>query len=235
MRQAGTHAKVHWGALSVALVLAACSYDFDGLVAQTTGGGEAGAGGASSSGAGGSSGASGTAGKGGSAGTAGDGGIAGTAGKGGSAGIADAATDRGIIDVRAEPMFDCAAMSGTVFQGHCYYPSATMSSWDAANTSGCTAPAHLVVITTSGEQAVVSAILPNRDRWIGLHKDATSPDRESSFKWVTSEALSFKQWDAYDTGAPEPNYTGDCVRMAATNNWGDVGCNSTYAAICERE
>jgi hypothetical protein len=117
---------------------------------------------------------------------------------------------------------------------HCYYPSAPTTNWDTANTTACAAPSHLVVITTQGEQNIVAAILPGKDRWIGLKKDLP-PNMESSFHWVTGEALSFKSWDTYDTGAPEPNYTGDCVRMAPNNNWGDTTCTSTYPAICEHE
>jgi len=225
------------------------------------GGGAAGRGGTGMSGssgtdaeAGGGSGKGGTsnveagnveAGKGGTAGAdagpveAGKGGTAG-AGKGGAAGAADAASDRGpdaIGDARAEAAFDCTAVSGTAYQGHCYYPSsATITTdWDTANTTACAAPSHLAVITSAAEHQAVAAILPGKDRWIGLRKDAGSPNMESSFRWVTAEALAYKTWDSYDTGAPEPNYTGDCVRMRNTNNWGDTSCTDKYVAVCERE
>ena len=273
MRGAGNGRAARMCALFACAAFGACSYDFDGLVAQTSAGGAAGTGGAagqggSSGGAGsndgggaagtggagtgnaGSAGRTGTggnagttvdAGKGGNAGTAdaGKGGNAGTpdAGKGGSAGTADATSDRApdaISDVRAEVAFDCAAVSGTVYQAHCYYPSPALTNWDTAKNTACAAPSHLAVITTVGEQMVVAAILPNTDRWIGLRKDL-APNMESSFHWVTTEALSYKIWDSYETGAPEPNYTGDCVRLRATNHWGDTACTETYAAICERE
>jgi hypothetical protein len=209
--------------------------------AAGAGAGAAGAGGAATDGSAGTGGAgAGGAGKGGAdAGNtdSGKGGDAGPdAGKGGNAG-ADASSDRAsdaIGDVRTEVAFDCTAVGGTVYQSHCYYPSPTTTNWDTANTMGCAAPSHLAVITTAGEQTVVAAILAGKDRWIGLHKDLP-PNMESSLRWVTGEALAYKSWDTYDTGPPEPNYTGDCVRMRPTNNWGDTACTELYAAVCERE
>ena len=223
----------------------AAGSDDDGGTDGGGAGGSAGSGGAGTGGASGNGGSGGNAGfdagpadggKGGNAGTdGGKGGNAGTdAGKGGTA---DAATDRGpdaIADVRSDGGFDCTAVGGTVYQGHCYYPSPTMTNWDTAKTTGCAAPSHMAVITTVGEQGVVAAILPGKDRWIGLRKELP-PNMESSFRWVTGEAFSYKIWDSYDTGPPEPNYTGDCVRMRPTNSWGDTACTELYPAVCEYE
>ena len=136
------------------------------------------------------------------------------------------AADRRDADVRAEATFDCTAVSGTVYQGHCYYPSPTPTSWDVASTTSCAAPSHLVVITTAGEQDIVAAILPGIERWIGFRKDPGPPNQEATFHWVTKETLGFKIWESYDTGPPEPNYTGDCVRMQPTNDWGDTAAPS---------
>jgi hypothetical protein len=226
-----------------------------GAAGSDDGGGTAGTDGGGAGGGAGTGGASGKGGSGGNAGSdagpadAGKGGNAGTdAGKGGNAGTdagvadagkggdADAATDRGpdARDVRAETAFDCTAVSGTVYQGHCYYASAAVTNWDTAKNTGCAAPSHLAVITTVGEQGVVAAILPVADRWIGMRKELP-PNMESSFRWVTGEAISYKIWDAYDTGPPEPNYTGDCVRMRPTNSWGDTACTELYPAVCEYE
>jgi hypothetical protein len=260
MRLGGKFAVARLGAAFVCAALASCSYDFDGLVAQPgAAGGAGGAGGSAGvSGEGGASGTGGTVdggnsdGTGGGAGTGGTAGKAGGSGSGGSgggtsdagkdsaagkAGAGDASTDRGpdaIADVRAEQAFDCTAVGGMVYQAHCYYPSSALTTWDTANTTACAPPSHLVVITTQGEQNIVAAILAGKDRWIGLKKDLP-PNMESSFHWVTGEALSFKTWDVYDTGLPEPNYTGDCVRMRASNSWGDTSCTETNPAVCEHE
>jgi hypothetical protein len=251
MRLGGKYSVAGLGAAFVCAAFASCTYDFDGLVAQpgATGGngGASGAGGASGSGGtdGGDSDGSGGGGTGGTAGQAGSGGSGGSGGgttdagkdsADGKAGTTDASSDRGpdaITDVRAEQAFDCAAVGGMVYQAHCYYPSNPTTNWDTARTTACAAPSHLVVITTAGEQNVVAMILAGKDRWIGLKKDL-QPNMESSFHWVTGEALSFKTWDVYD-GDREPNYTGDCVRMSASNNWGDINCNGPYPAVCEYE
>jgi hypothetical protein len=234
-------------AFFICAAFGACSYDFDGLVTPSGAGGSGG-----SAGGGGSSGAAGSDdGAGGTTGSADGSSDTGGAGRGGAGGKSetdagttdagnafDARTDRipdAIADVRADVPFDCAALSGTIFQGHCYYPSAALTNWDTANTMGCASPSHLAVITTAGEQGVVAAIAAGKDRWIGLRKNPGPPNNENAFHWVTGEALSVRNWDSYDTGAPEPNYTGDCVRMRPTNNWGDTPCTDLYAAVCERE
>jgi hypothetical protein len=245
MRRAGTYANTGVYAMIAALSLPACTYDFDSLVATPgsagTGGasGDGGASGAAAdsgaSGTGGLAGQGGAGGAGGSAGRAGDAATVADTGTGGHTGT-DAALDRApSFDVRADRSFDCGALGGTVYQGHCYYPSAALTNWDAANATACAAPSHLAVITTSGEQMIVAAILSGKDRWLGLRKDPGPPNVETSFRWVTGEALAFRSWDAYDSGAPEPNYTGDCVRMRTTNQWGDTACTEMYGAVCERE
>ena len=223
-------------------------------------GGQSGASGAAGSnddgggGAAGTGGAAGNAGSSGTGGTAVDGGKGGTAVDAGNSDVAgdgprgdsavdgnrggDAATDRrsdAIPDVRSDTAFDCAAVSGTVYQGHCYYLSPTPTTWDVAHMTSCAPPSHLAVITTADEQSVVAAIFAQNDRWIGLRKDPGPPNQESRFYWVTKEAVAFKIWDSYDSGLPEPNFTGDCVRMRPTAAWGDTPCTEMYAAVCEYE
>jgi hypothetical protein len=252
MRRTGDALAKGVSALIVCTAFSACSYDFDGLVAPGGAAGTGGSSGAAGSGAAGAAGSDTSAGDasadGGdtAAGTGGSGGKpgsdAGTAdtGKGGTdaSNAGDAGSDRfpdAVRDVRAEASFDCAAVSGTVFQGRCYYLSPALTNWDTANTTGCGSPSHLAVITTAAEQGVVAAILPGNERWIGLLKNTGPPNNENAFHWVTGEALSVRYWDSYETGAPEPNYTGDCVRMRPSNNWGDTPCTDLYAAVCERE
>jgi hypothetical protein len=82
---------------------------------------------------------------------------------------------------------------------------------------------------------VVATMLPGEDRWIGMRKDPGPPNQETRFYWVTKEPVTYKLWDSYDTGLPEPNFTGDCVRMRPTNAWGDTGCADLYTAVCEHE
>jgi Lectin C-type domain len=131
--------------------------------------------------------------------------------------------------------FDCASVGGKAYQGHCYYPRSIAVDWNTANTTACETPAHLVTITTAGEQAVVASLLSTQDRWIGMRRPVNSPEVESSYYWVTNEPLSYRNWDVYSDADREPNYTGECVRIRFTNRWADVVCTEALAVICERE
>lgn len=147
----------------------------------------------------------------------------------------DAAPDNRIVDIAVDTPFDCGAVSGTAYQGHCYYAKSVAVDWNTANTTTCQAPAHLATITTAGEQAVVQALLSTQDRWIGLRRPTNSPQAESSFYWVTNEVLSYRNWDVYSDADKEPNGSGECVRMRFTNMWADALCTDALAVICEHE
>jgi hypothetical protein len=147
----------------------------------------------------------------------------------------DVQPDNRIVDVALDAVFDCTAVKGTVYEGHCYYPRTVAVDWNTANTTTCDAPAHLATITSAGEQAIVAALLPNQDRWIGMRRPANSPQTESSFYWVTSEPLSYRSWEVYSDADKEPNYTGECVRMRFTSMWADVACTEALAVICEHD
>ena len=205
-------------------------------------GGSAGSGGATGGSGGATGGSGGTTGGSGGA-TGGTGGS--TAGAGGTAGTPpadasdvirppDAQGDR-TVDIAPDAQFDCASVSGTTYQGHCYYAKSVAVDWNTANTTTCEAPAHLATITTAGEQSVVAALLPNQDRWIGLRRPTNSPQTESSFYWVTNEVLAYRNWDIYSDADKEPNYTGECVRMRFTSKWADVACTEALAVICEHD
>ena len=210
-----------------------------------TGGATGGTGGATG-GTGGATGGTGGA-TGGTSGSGGTGGATGgTAGSSGAAGSSnpdasdvvsspDANADRREADVVPDATFDCASVSGKTYQGHCYYARSVAVDWNTASTTTCEAPAHLVTITSAGEQEVVASLLPTQDRWIGMRRPVNSPTTEASFYWVTNEPLSYRNWDVYSDADKEPNYTGECVRMRFTSKWADVVCTEALAAICERE
>ena len=74
-------------------------------------------------------------------------------------------------------------MSGTVYQGHCYYAKSVAVDWSTANTTTCEAPAHLVTITSAGEQAVVARPAPHArslDRNASTGQLAGRPSRLST-------------------------------------------------------
>lgn len=214
--------------------IAACTYDFERFVAKgpnTSGGGGGGAAtladanrGPAAAGENGSAGEapSWEAAGGGPPRDAGNGQSGATAGRAGATG--------GTAVAGGGTSFDCDAVRGTVFQGHCYFANSTPAAYDA---SGACAPAHLVTITSSSEESAVELLLAGRDHWIGL-KNSSTIHTEASFQWVTSEAFnpstSFRHW-----AASEPDFSGDCVRMRADGYWADYPCTSELNSICEHE
>jgi len=100
----------------------------------------------------------------------------------------------------------------------------------------CPFGAHLVTITSAGEQAIAAQILATRDRWIGMRKDMNTPDVVASYFWLTNEPTAYSNWDLRDGGTTvEPNFSGDCVRMQFNSFWADDVCTAAYPALCERE
>jgi hypothetical protein len=133
------------------------------------------------------------------------------------------------VDTGADTAVPCTEPESKTLAGHCYFPINPIK-WNPASSS-CTAKgAHLVTITSAAEETLVESIRPGKDRWIGLSRPASSPSTEASFVWVTGEAVSFKKW-----AGGEPNGSGECARVRASNDWGDQGCNTNLDAICERE
>ena len=206
----------------------------DGAADSGTGGTGPGAGGGAGAGTGGTAGASGGGGAAGSSGT----GSGGTA-TGGAAGIMPPRDGGSLLDVRIDaladrtvPPFDCAALGGRVYANHCYYAQTAPMTWDVAARQACTAPAHLVTITSAEEYAFAVSFLLNESRWIGLRRPTGSPTTTTAFEWITGETMTYSHWYTADG---EPDYDGECVRLGPSNNWGDNPCTAAFPALCERE
>jgi hypothetical protein len=123
----------------------------------------------------------------------------------------------------------CTEPGGKVYNGHCYFALTANVTGDAAKAACETRGAHLVTITSLGEQAFVAAIRPGNDRWIGLRSTMTS-SMPSAFKWVTAEPVTYSNW-----GGGQPNNGGLCVAMRGDDSWNDRDCTETNETICERE
>ncbi len=135
--------------------------------------------------------------------------------------VADTAkTDTGAVS--------CSEPSGKLYNGHCYFPLTGVNG-DAAKTACEGRGAHLVTITSAGEQTSVAALRPTADRWIGL-RSTSSSSSASAFKWINGEAVSYTNW-----GGGQPNNSGLCVAMRTDGSWNDRDCAETNDAICERE
>ena len=142
-----------------------------------------------------------------------------------------------------------ACTDGTTHDGHCYFLVGTSGGldWEHAKTECEASGAHLVTITSSGEQSfVASSFFPSPDdAWIGLGLEDTTSDPSSlcsllpdtcPFLWVTGEPLDYTAWAMRSGNDDEPNYTGACVRLQASDQaWADMSCTSTFRAVCERD
>ncbi|WP_192822067.1 HYR domain-containing protein [Rufibacter sp. LB8] len=100
------------------------------------------------------------------------------------------------------------------FGGHAYFISNTATTPEDAHAKAIALGGHLVTISNSQENAFVSAMSPFYI-WIG-HTDRAV---EGQYKWVTSEPVSYTNWNA---GEPN-NAGGGQGEDWAVINWGPNG------------
>lgn len=147
--------------------------------------------------------------------------------------------------------FDCDALEGLLWSGHCYFVIAPGSGlvWTrAATTCETFSGSHLASVTSADEQeAIEGAFFPSTtDYWIGLSlqgaSSATPPASckttpgSCPFLWVTGETLSYTNWSRRSASDVEPNYSGGCARLQLTDRaWADLGCGTQLPALCEHD
>ncbi|MGZ5968788.1 MAG: lectin-like protein [Polyangiales bacterium] len=127
------------------------------------------------------------------------------------------------------PTLPCSEPGGALYGGHCYFPI-NKRTWAVAHDFCASLGAHLVTITSKGEQDFLAVFGGTDDRWIGLSRAEGTPFSPTSYKWVTTEAVGYTNW-----GMGEPNYSGPCVRIRNDGSWADQGCTNSILGICERE
>jgi len=135
-----------------------------------------------------------------------------------------------VVDVKPDAPVTCTETGAITYNNHCYYLVTTAQTQTAAGT-GCTnAGAHLVTITTAGEQAAVIALGTGTERWTDLVHNGV-PVKDSNYSWANGESRNgFSAWSP-----GEPNGTGQCATLLATGLWNDQDCSLTLSSICERE
>jgi hypothetical protein len=134
-------------------------------------------------------------------------------------------------------------LQSTVSPSRYRYLAANVA-WDAARMQ-CEAHdpgrTHLVVLTDEAERIDVRALLAGigvrNTFWIGLS------DRrlESTFLWVTDEAVGMPPFSSPPWGAGQPDDSGgaqDCVRIEGDEHadpgmFDDSGCGFGYPYLCE--
>jgi hypothetical protein len=127
------------------------------------------------------------------------------------------------------PPLKCDEPLAAMHEGHCYIPI-NKRTYTVARDFCVSLGAHLVTITSAGEQEFLKTFGAAEDRWIGIASADPTPDSPSDYAWITSEPVSYTHWDM-----GEPNFSGPCVRMRNTGYWADQGCTNTIYGICERE
>ena len=112
------------------------------------------------------------------------------------------------------------------YNGHSYYRSTGSATWTTARTNCSNMGGHLVTITTSGEQSFLFGLWPSG--WIGLTDEVV----EGTWRWVTGETYSYKNWNS-----GEPNNSGneDYVQFVSNGRWNDLNNNSSLPYVLEFE
>ena len=145
-------------------------------------------------------------------------------------GANDAAPDVGPVDAATDAPVACTETGAILYAGHCYFLVSGAQDFNTAKTACTNAGAHLVTITTAGEQAAVIALGTGTERWMGLFRNGGAA-KDGFYAWITGEGRNgFSAWSPN-----EPNGTGQCGALLGTGLWNDENCALSLASICERE
>jgi hypothetical protein len=110
------------------------------------------------------------------------------------------------------------------YNGHSYYRSTGNATWTTARSNCAAMGGYLVTITTAAEQSFIFNIWPSG--WIGLTDEVT----EGTWRWVTGETYSYKNWNS-----GEPNNAGneDYVQFVSNGRWNDLPNNVSLPYVLE--
>ena len=110
------------------------------------------------------------------------------------------------------------------YNGHSYYRSTGTATWTTARSNCAAMGGYLVTITTAAEQSFIFNIWPSG--WIGL----TDEVNEGTWRWVTGETYSYKNWNS-----GEPNNAGneDYVQFVSNGRWNDLPNNVGLPYVLE--
>ena len=114
------------------------------------------------------------------------------------------------------------------WNGHEYRLIPSYKTWAEAKLDCEARGGHLVTITSSAENTLVTGLTHMGSVWIGLTDEIT----EGEFQWVTGEAVDYTNW------APgEPNDAGgeDYTELYDSGEWNDIPSGQSHPYVCEWE
>jgi hypothetical protein len=118
---------------------------------------------------------------------------------------------------------------GKMFNNREYLAVSSSASISDARSDCESRGAHLVTITSSGENSFVTSLVPGTHAWIGL----SDSDAEGTWTWSTGEALSYSNWN---TGEPNDAAPGeDYAEITSSGRWNDLPTSWNIPYICEWE
>lgn len=110
------------------------------------------------------------------------------------------------------------------YNGHSYYRSTGTATWTTARANCVAMGGYLVTITTAAEQSFIFNIWPSG--WIGLTDEVS----EGTWRWVTGETYSYKNWNS---GEPNNSNNEDYVQFVSSGRWNDLPNNVNLPYVLE--
>ncbi|MGC9320133.1 MAG: lectin-like protein, partial [Armatimonadota bacterium] len=126
--------------------------------------------------------------------------------------------------------------------GHWYAVVADTGSWETQQAAAEAEGAYLATITSEDEQGFVLGLIQDQEDvedyyWIGLLQDPGGEEPVGGWHWVTSEALSYTNWNRN-----EPNNQGDedfgaiyTRSLPINGKWNDASGTAQLPALFESD
>ena len=147
----------------------------------------------------------------------------------GSDGVADGAPDGapdGSATPDALPLICPTGYLPLAGETSKYRAVTSTDAWLAAEQACETEGTHLVILDTAAELAMMVALIPSQNLWVGV------TERKVIGQWlkVTGGVASYLPWDTSEPDAANA----ECVQLdGVTTKLGDQGCNSGRRYVCE--
>ncbi|RVE67081.1 hypothetical protein OJAV_G00113650 [Oryzias javanicus] len=115
------------------------------------------------------------------------------------------------------------------FRSSCYYKSIEKKNWTDSRSFCQDEGADLLVINSREEQEFVFKLTPNKESWIGLSAEGSSPNDE--WRWVDGSPLTQTFWDETLSRTPSYNHA---VVLSDEGKWTQQYNTYNKNWICEK-